>query len=100
MAFIETNADLDISIVDIARAAYVNVRAVQLAFRRYLDTTPMAYLRRVRLERAHGQLSAGVPNDGTTITEIAARWGFANASRFAALYRRAYGHPTSHTLGN
>jgi len=31
-------------------AAHVTVRAVQLAFRRHLDTTPMAYLRRVRLE--------------------------------------------------
>jgi AraC-like DNA-binding protein len=100
IAFIETNPDLDITIVDIARAAYVTVRAVQLAFRRQLDTTPMAYLRRVRLDRAHEQLRASNPGDGTTIAEIAARWGFSDPSRFTALYRSTYGQPPSQTLRN
>jgi AraC-like DNA-binding protein len=100
MAFIEANADIDISLVDIARAAYVTVRAVQLAFRRGLDTTPLAYLRRVRLDRAHEQLQAANPGDGTTITEIAARWGFADPSRFAALYRNTFGELPSQTLRN
>lgn len=100
IAFIETNADRDIALVDIARASYVTVRAVQLAFRRHLDTTPMAYLRRVRLDRAHQQLRATDPHDRTTITEIAARWGFADHSRFTALYRRTYGQLPSQTLRN
>jgi AraC-like DNA-binding protein len=98
VAFIEDNADLDIGLVDIARAAYVTVRAVQLAFRRNLDTSPMAYLRRVRLERAHEQLRAGHPHDGTIISHVAARWGFADPSRFTALYRHTYGQLPSHTL--
>jgi transcriptional regulator GlxA family with amidase domain len=98
IAFIDNNADADISIVDIARAAYVTVRAVQLAFRRHLGTTPTAYLRRVRLERAHEQLRAASPTDGTTITQVAARWGFADPSRFTALYRSVYGQLPSHTL--
>lgn len=96
--FIETNADLDISMVDIARAAFVTVRAVQLAFRRHLDTTPMVYLRQIRLERAHEQLGVTNPDDGTTIGQIAARWGFADPSRFTALYRRTYDELPSHTL--
>jgi AraC-like DNA-binding protein len=100
IAFIEANADLDISITDIARAAYVTVRAVQFAFRRQLDATPMAYLRRVRLERAHEQLRDATPGDGTTITDVAARWGFVNPSRFTALYRGTYGQPPSYTLRN
>jgi AraC-like DNA-binding protein len=98
VSFIETNADLDISAVDIARAAHVTVRAVQFAFRRHLDTTPMTYMRRVRLERAHEQLLAASPEDGTTITQVAARWGYTDPSRFSACYRRAYGQPPSHTL--
>jgi AraC-like DNA-binding protein len=56
MAFIEAHADQDISIADIARASNVSTRAVQLAFRRHLDTTPTAYLRRVRLDHAHRDL--------------------------------------------
>jgi AraC-like DNA-binding protein len=98
IAFIETNADADITVVDIARAAYVTVRAVQLAFRRGLDTTPMAYLRRVRLDRARDQLVAGSPHDGLTISQVAARWGFADPSRFTAQYRAAFGELPSHTL--
>jgi transcriptional regulator GlxA family with amidase domain len=86
--------------VDIARAAYVTVRAVQLAFRRHLDTTPTAYLRQVRLERAHQQLRDLSPDDGATVIEIAARWGFADPSHFRGLYRRTYGQPPSHTLRN
>ena len=39
-AFIEENAHLSISTADIANAAGVTIRAVQLAFRRHLDTTP------------------------------------------------------------
>ncbi|MFP5070229.1 helix-turn-helix domain-containing protein [Pseudonocardia nantongensis] len=32
---------------------------------------------------------------GLSVSEIAARWGFSSASRFAAAYRRRYGHPPS-----
>jgi len=98
IAFIDANADIEITLADIAHAACVSVRAVQLAFRRGLDTTPTAYLRRVRLERAHQQLRGASPQDGTTISQIAARWGFADPSRFTALYRRTYGQLPSQTL--
>jgi AraC-like DNA-binding protein len=96
--FIERNADADIAAADIARAARVTVRAVQLAFRRHLDMTPTAYLRMLRLGRAHEQLLAADPADGTTVRQVAARWGYANLSRFAADYRRIYGQPPSRTL--
>jgi AraC-like DNA-binding protein len=97
ISFIETDADIDITITDIARAAGVTTRAVQLAFRRHLDTTPAAYLRRVRLEQAHRQLQAADP-DRESVTAVAYRWGFSSPSRFAAYYRRAYGVSPSHTL--
>jgi len=96
--FIDEHAERDISAADIAVAAHVTTRAVQLAFRRHLGTTPSAYLRRVRLDRAHQQLCVASPGDGVTVTEIATRWGFASPSRFAASYRDTYGVPPSHTL--
>jgi transcriptional regulator GlxA family with amidase domain len=98
VAFIDEHADRDISAADIADAAHVTIRAVQLAFRRHLDTTPSDYLRRVRLDRAHQELCAASPGDGVTVTEIATRWGFASPSRFAASYRDTYGVLPSHTL--
>jgi AraC-like DNA-binding protein len=96
-AFIEENAHRAITIADIAAAANVTVRAVQLAFRRHLDTTPLAYLRRVRLEHAHRDLLAADPAH-ETVTAVAYRWGFPSTSRLAAQYRLAYGVPPSRTL--
>ena len=90
IAFIEANCDRDIGLADIARAACVTPRAVQLAFRRHLNTTPTAHLRTVRLAQAHRQLRDATPGEGTTVTEIAARWGF-TPSRFTERYRAAYG---------
>jgi AraC-like DNA-binding protein len=89
-AFIERNPDRDISVAEIADAAHVSIRAVQVAFRRHLDTTPMHYLRDVRLDHVHRELLAAQPGRAT-VTEVAARWGFHNHSRFADCYRRAYG---------
>ncbi|MFI6180577.1 hypothetical protein ACIA8R_33925 [Nonomuraea sp. NPDC051191] len=42
IAYLEAQPDQDITVADIAAAAHVTVRAVQLAFRRHLDTTPLA----------------------------------------------------------
>lgn len=97
MAFIDEHAHEAITVADIAAAAFVTTRAVQLAFRRHLDTTPLAYLRRVRLEHAHRQLLAADPAR-ETITAIAYRWGFPSPSRFAAHYRAAYGVSPGYTL--
>lgn len=99
-AFIEEHAHTDISVADIAGAANVSIRAVQLAFRRHLDTTPLGHLRTVRLDRAHQELRTTDPRRGDTVTTIATRWGFYHHSRFTALYRRAYGISPRHTLHN
>ncbi|MET9262128.1 helix-turn-helix domain-containing protein [Amycolatopsis sp. NPDC004079] len=97
IAFMETHADRDIDPADIAWAARVSVRAVQLAFRRHLGTTPMAYLRRIRLDHARTELWTAVSGK-TTVTQVAARWGYARPSMFAAHYRAAYGESPSQTL--
>jgi AraC-like DNA-binding protein len=98
IGFIEENAERDLSSADIASAAHVTIRALQLAFRRHLDTTPMAYLRRVRMHRAYRDLRDADPTGDATVTDIALRWGFTNPSRFALAYRCTFGVPPSHTL--
>ncbi len=98
MAYIEEHADSDIDLTDIAEAAHVGPRALQRAFRRSLDSTPLGYLRSVRLERAHEQLVAADADDGTTVVEVAARWGFGHPGRFAGAYRTQFGRSPSETL--
>lgn len=97
MAFIDEFAGHDISAVDIAAGAHVTLRAVQHAFQRHLGTTPMAYLRRVRLDRARQELLAASPAHAT-VTQIANRWGFSSPSRFTAHYRAAYDELPRETL--
>ncbi|WP_320780868.1 helix-turn-helix transcriptional regulator [Streptomyces sp. CRN 30] len=96
--YIEDNAHRDITLADIAGSVRLTPRAVQYAFRRHLDTTPMAHLRQVRLAQAHADLRTAGPGSGVTVAGIAARWGFANPGRFAALYRRTYGTNPRGTL--
>jgi AraC-like DNA-binding protein len=98
IAFIEQHAHTDISSADIAAAANISIRAVQLAFRRHLNSTPMSHLRAVRLDRAHQDLLAADPGRGDTVTSIANRWGFYHPSRFTTHYRRTYGVTPRHTL--
>lgn len=98
ISFIESNADLDIGIGEIAAAAGVSRRAVQLAFRRHLDSTPTAYLRRVRLDQAHRELADAAPDGDLTVTDVAYRWGFSSPSRFAERYRVAFGCSPRETL--
>lgn len=95
---IEANVQHELTVADIATAAGVTPRALQLAFRRHLDTTPMAYLRRVRLAGTHDELREADPSSGTTVTEVSGRWGFCGSSRFTAYYRQAYGETPSETL--
>lgn len=98
VAFIDENAHLDVSVADVAAAASVTIRAVQLAFQRHMGTSPMDYLRRVRLDHARQDLMRAGPDGELTVTAVAYRWGFRSSSRFAAAYRRAYGVSPSHTL--
>jgi AraC-like DNA-binding protein len=96
-AFIDEHAGQDITVADIAAAACVTTRAIQLAFRRELHTTPTAYLRTVRLDRAHRELvDADLGQE--TVTAVAYRWGFSSTSRFSAYYRESYGVNPKQTL--
>lgn len=86
------------TIPELARAAGVTVRALELGFRKELDKTPREFVRDQRLMRAHEELRRANPGDGTTVTEVACRWGFWHAGRFAASYTERFGVRPATTL--
>lgn len=94
---IECCADEPLTVAELARRTHVSVRALQEGFQRYVQMSPMAYLRTVRLRRAHEELERSHPSE-TTVALVASGWGFAHLSRFAATYRATYGVPPSQTL--
>ena len=61
LSFIDEHAGDPITLDEIAAAARLSPRGVQAAFRRHLDTTPLSYLRGVRMERAHRDLQGAEP---------------------------------------
>lgn len=81
---------------DVARAACVSIRALQAGFHEEVGTSPMAYLRNIRLDKAYADLVSG-PAD-TSVSEVASRWGFMHLGRFSEHYRRKFGVLPSETL--
>jgi AraC-like DNA-binding protein len=98
LSFIDEHAGDPITLNEIAIAASLSPRGLQAAFRRHLDTTPLAYLRSVRMEHAHRDLQSAEPRDGVSVATLAAKWGFTHLGRFAVEYRRRFGVYPSQTL--
>ena len=94
---IHADAHTPLTTSELARRCHVSVRTLQEGFQRHLGTTPMAYLRSVRLARAHAELLAADPSR-LTVGSVSRRWGFTNPTRFAQLHRSAYGEFPAETL--
>lgn len=88
--YMEAHPERPLGIAELAAVARASAPGLRAAFRAGLDTTPEEYVRGVRLARAHAQLADGWTG---TIIELARRWGFADAERFAAAYAARYGRP-------
>jgi AraC-like DNA-binding protein len=87
--FMRANAALPITLLDIAKAADVAPRTLQLAYKRAFGISPIRALTRERLKRVRFDLIAELGQ--RSVTEIAFRWGFNHLGRFAAEYRREFG---------
>lgn len=82
-----------IGIDDIARAAGCTPRNLQLTFRRVIGTSPMRYLRQLRMEDARRRIQS----TDESATAIAMSLGFNNLGRFSKDYRTLFGELPSRT---
>ncbi len=80
-----------ISTAELARRVGVSTRELERLFQRWLRSTPSAYYRRMRLERARALLR----QSDTSITDVAFACGFGSIASFSRSYRACYGHPPS-----
>lgn len=85
------------TIVGLATELHLSVRALQSGFKREMGIAPMAYLRKVRLMRAHSALKEANPAD-TTVQTVALHLGLMHQGRFAVSYREMFGETPSETL--
>ena len=94
---VEAHPDRPYTLASLAQIGGLSGRALQQNFQRHLGTTPMRFVRDIRMARAHDELRRGEPPH-TTVAAVAQRWGFVHLGRFAHLYRTRYGVPPSETL--
>jgi AraC-like DNA-binding protein len=96
-AYIEAHFAEPLSLADIAAHAGVSARSLQNGFQNFRNTTPMGFLRSLRLKHAHEMLLLSDPSI-VTVTEIALRCGFGHLGEFATVYRHTFGEAPRQTL--
>jgi transcriptional regulator GlxA family with amidase domain len=94
--FMRANAAVPIRMEQVAAAAGCSVRTLYAVFRQFRDTTPLAALHAIRLERVHAELKHSMT--GAWIGVVSRRFGFTNKGRFAAAYRRRFGESPAETM--
>ncbi|MBT1674113.1 helix-turn-helix domain-containing protein [Curtobacterium flaccumfaciens] len=94
VTYIRANLRRPLAADEIAAAAGVSPRALQLVFQRSLGTSPLRYVRDARLAGAHAEL---LTDQTTPIGAVAGRWCFTNQGRFSAAYRERYGETPNET---
>lgn len=87
LAWIENNAQLPLTLADIARHASTSVRTLNRSFKRETGQTPMQWVNGVRIRHAQELLEA--TDDG--VESISRRVGFASAANFREQFRRVSG---------
>jgi AraC-like DNA-binding protein len=97
MDIVDAGPHLPLTTSTLARQCHVSVRTLQEGFQRHLGISPMAYLRQVRLRRAHRDLRSAHPSY-TTVASIAHRWGFTHLGSFAAAHKKMYGETPRQAL--
>ena len=95
--YIYARAGEVITMDDLVEVSGVSARSLYEGFRRFRGTTPMAFIKWLRLDRAHCDLLAAC-RDETTVAQVAGRYGFSHLGHFAAAHRRKYGETPSETL--
>lgn len=95
--YIEENLSEPLTVAAVAAEQGVCTRVLQEAFRRELDTTPLTYIRDLRMRTARARLLAGHP-DELSVTDVALGVGMTHLGRFSVDYRRRFGESPSHTL--
>ncbi|MDP4332438.1 helix-turn-helix transcriptional regulator [Curtobacterium sp. A7_M15] len=94
-AFMLDNIGAPITVDDVAAAAGMSTRGLQSAFQRVHQTSPLGYLRAIRLLMARQQLESG---GATSVSDVARSVGIVHLGRFAGAYREAFGELPGETL--
>lgn len=97
LEYMKQNIGQPIGPENIAAAARVSTRALFVGFRTYLNTTPMRYLRDLRLDMVRDTLLNLEPQRAS-ITTVAMDYGFHHLGHFCAAYKKRFGEQPRETI--
>jgi AraC-like DNA-binding protein len=97
-SYIREHAREPITTDDLVTVGGVSARSIYHGFRRFRSTTPMAYLKAVRLDMARAALARGRLHGNASVTEAATAAGYSNLSQFSRDYRMRFRESPSQTL--
>jgi len=80
----------------LAQIGGVRPRTLETHFKMFLGTTPLGWVRQMRLARVRRELLHIGPQ--TTVTDVALASGFSQLGRFSVEYRKAFGEAPSATI--
>ncbi len=94
--YIHAHAREDLCVEDIEAASGVSRFKLFEGFRKYIELSPMAYLKKYRLTGVRQEI---LERRGTrNISAIAMEWGFTHLGRFSSEYRKQFDESPSTTL--
>lgn len=93
--FMRQHLQEEIGVPEICAAAFASRRSLQYCFEEFMQTTPQAYLRALRLNEARRALKQ---HGDRPITTIASDLGFSSASHFTRHYKLMFDELPSETL--
>jgi len=96
LAWLRGHLSEPVDLEGLALVAGVRPRTLESHFRMFLGTTPLGWVRRMRLTHARIELERARAD--ATVTDIALASGFNQLGRFAANYRAVFGEAPSMTL--
>lgn len=86
MAYINNNLAHSVKVSEISKSVNVSINTLERYFMRFLNVSPTAYIKKVRLSNAARLLS-----EGCSVTEASEKSGFSDCSGFIALFHKTYG---------
>lgn len=92
--YIEAHADEALTPGLLAKLAGVSVRTLYAGFHDFRHTSPMEFVKQVRLKRVRSNLEEV---GSVSVTDAALSWGFTHMGRFSREYQKAFGEKPSET---
>lgn len=95
--FIIAHAREDICADTLQELAAVSKSKLYEEFQTYYGTSPLAYLKKYRLQQIYKALCLSGADQKISISQLAFSWGFNHLSRFSQEYREEFGEKPSET---